>query len=313
MATQGFIEVKPRIGLFRGAGEHWQYVPFGGGRLTAVRAVPGAKLMDVAGPVEVFEIPLPAPPNANGTIRTWSDAATVARANNPALQGARFFAVKGKTTGAGKFRVGAYWLNVDVARVGSDVPVHVHLVSDPSGKTEYRSQRTDEQVRQMIQEANKVLEPQSGFRFDLEKIHRVTIGRDGGTKSFNGPVLHDRVPLSDVPNKNDQTQWITRKGVANAVNIFFMWNFVSTQKHGGIDKPLAVAIHDRFILMSNSYTNVEVGGTVIAHEFLHNCGYYHDEQNQESIMFPTPTRKNIGPAHRKAMHAWNEKPWSTLV
>lgn len=312
MSTQGFIEVKPKIGLGRSGGGQWQYVPAGGGRLTAIKTTPDAQLCDVSGPIEVFEIQMPAPPNASQAMRTWSTAAIQARSQNPALQGARFFAVKGKAAGEGRFRVGAFWLNVDVGDPGQVVPVHIHLVSDVGGSAQLRSFRSESQVREMLQEANKVLEPQSDFRFELQGVHPLTCGVNGSNTSFGGPIKHDRVPETDAIKSGDQTQWLLRKGRPDAVNIFFVWGFTSTQQHSGVPDPKAVAIHDRFILMSNAYTRADVAGPVMVHEFLHNCSLKHDGEN-DSIMFPTPSVANVRLNHRRGMRAWNQKAWSTAV
>lgn len=310
MSTLGFIEVKPRIGLSGPAGDQRQFVPLGGGRLTAIKAVATAKAESVSGPIEVFEVPLPAPPNASEAMRTWCEAATKARNANPSLQGARFFAVKGKATGEGKFRVGPYWLKVDVAEVGYTVPVHLHLVSDVSGEAHLKTFVSASEATTMLQEANKVLEPQSGFRFDLKGIHRQTCGRNGTSTSFKGPILHDRAPGTDAIKPADQTQWILRKGVPDSVNIFFVWGFESTQTHGGVPVPKAVAVRDRFIMLSNAYTRPDVAGPVIVHEFLHNCGLPHDDE-VGSIMMTTPSSTNVRLPHRQGLRAWNQQAWST--
>lgn len=310
MTTQGFIEVKPRIGLSGVPGSQRQFVPLGGGRLTAIKAIATAKAVDISGPIEVFEIPLPAPPNASATVRTWSDAAIKARNANPALQGARFFAVKGKGVGEGRFRIGQFWLNVDVAEVGYTVPVHLHLVSDVSGQAHLKTFVSETQATAMLQEANKVLEPQSGFKFDLKGIHRLTCGVNGSNTSFKGPIMHDRVPETDAIKSGDQTQWILRKGVPEAVNVFFVWGFTSTQQHGGVPVPKAVAVRDRFIMLSNSYTRPDVAGPVIVHEFLHNCGLKHDDE-PGSIMVTTPSSTNVRLPHRQGLRAWNQQAWSS--
>lgn len=296
--------------------EPWQFVPTRDSRLVAIKPGPGRTLNTVTGPIKVFEVFASPPPSAPAEVRQWAAKVQSVEKSNFHLAGARFFVIRGVADGVGSFKVGGRQLRVDVG-LPATVAVRLHLISDV-GK-EFRTWRSRSEAELMLAEANKVLEPQTGFRFIHTGTFDIVGGRpaNSGLSSLGAQIKHrykpdPKDPANELRYGDDETHWITAKGGHEAVNYYFVWNIDSAAQTHNTATPDAVAIQDRHVLVSNRIKLGSQGGAVMAHEFIHNCGYHHHDDDGQSIMSQWNSQApatQIRRSHRVKMREWYNLPW----